>query len=110
MTALDLDALLALREKATVHHGDSCTYCTSAFDIECATEAILEALPELVERAREADRLRAEVDEGAIYDRLLAERRADCYCRPYSKPCTECGAFADGIVRALAALSDGGDQ
>lgn len=29
---------------ANVHHGDSCSYCTSAADIDCPTAAVLDAL------------------------------------------------------------------
>lgn len=37
----------------------------------------------------------------ARIDYLLAERRADCDCAPYRKPCSTCDAYHDGMLAVL---------
>lgn len=40
---------------------------------------------------------------------LLAERRSDCDCAPYRKPCTTCDAYWDGLIEMNEALQNGSE-
>lgn len=37
-----------------------------------------------------------------MYDQLVSDHRADCYCAPYRKPCSSCQEFADGVEAGMA--------
>lgn len=40
-----------------------------------------------------------------IVSEMLQRYREGCFCAPYSKPCTECSAYRDGLLDYREALS-----
>lgn len=41
-----------------------------------------------------------------LIDTLLAERRKDCYCVKFRKPCTNCDAYWEGLIDMADRLGD----